>query len=66
MVHVCTYLADCRCLPDVLCPCPIFVPPENIMAHTVNRQLKKWAECLPPFLTLTTFYSGWSPQRQLL
>lgn len=66
MVHVCTSLADCRCLPDMPCPCPIFVPPENVMAHPDDMQLKKGADCPPPFLTLTLLYSGWSPQRQVL
>lgn len=66
MVHACTSLADCGCLPDMPCPYPVFVPPENAMAHPDEMQLKKGADCPPPFLTLTLLYSGWSPRRQLL
>lgn len=62
MVPACTFLADCGCLPGTSCPCPVFVPPENvIMAHLDNTRLKKGADCPPPFFTLTLLYSGQSP-----
>lgn len=57
-MHVSASLADCGCVPDMPCPCPIFIPMENVVAHPDDMQLKKGRDCPPPFFPLKCILAG--------